>query len=289
MSDPTASPLGLTLPTFLIIGAPKSGTTTLWHYLRSHPDVFVPPMKEIDFFTNHGPFGRGVEWYASLFAAGKGYKAIGEASPSYLFSREAKPRMARIVPDAQLIAILRNPIDRAYSHYLHARYYALERRSFRDAVRDELRAPDGQLFPYYLAMSRYLPQLEELTEHFDREKLLVLLLDDLVQDRAAVFRALCRHIGVDEHAVPREDAYVTNTYREARMLPLWRILARPKVSRTIERISPRGWSGIRHLFTREGRSPPELEPGVRQELADYFASDNAALGDWLQRDLSFWK
>ena len=80
------------LPTFLIVGAAKSGTSSLWHYLREHPDVYVPAGKEINFFSDEANFSRGLDWYTSHFKSGAGKKAIGEASPSYLFPVEAAPR-----------------------------------------------------------------------------------------------------------------------------------------------------------------------------------------------------
>lgn len=284
-----------TLPTFLIVGAARSGTTSLWRYLSAHPDVFVPEEKEIHFFSDNRLFPRGVDWYADLFAAGNGKKAVGESSPTYLYTEEAAARMASCVPDARLVAILRNPVDRAYSHYLHARYHLWEERTFREAVDGERAAPNGMAWPYYLMIGRYHPQLTRLTEHFAREQLLVLLFEDLIEDPVGTFRTLCRHVGIDEAIVPSNVGEIANAYRERRAAPLWRVATRHALmqrtpSRTWERVAnllnrPR----IARMLTSEGSPPPPLNGQLRRELAAYFADDTSALSEWLGRDLSTWR
>lgn len=275
-----------TLPNFLIVGAAKSGTSSLWHYLRAHPDVFVPSQKEIYFFDRDHLFRRGADWYASLFAEAGAKKAIGEATPTYMSSPAAPERMASIVPHARLVAILRNPIDRAYSHYLHARLYGMERATFPEAVARERRAPDGSEWLFYLPLSRYLPQLERLVKHFPREQLLVLILDDLERDPVQVFKTLCGHLGIDETTIPGNVGEVTNTYRELRLKPLADLIFGSRVWKRIpKKIQP----PIARMFIREGREHEPMDPSTRAELADYFAADNAALADWLGRDLSMWR
>jgi hypothetical protein len=106
------------LPNFVIIGAPRSGTTSLAHSLSQHPEVFVTmQVKELHFFDTN--FDRGLDWYRQQFsgADAAAAKAAGEATPTYMYDETAMSRMAETVPDARLIAILRNPVDRAYSHY----------------------------------------------------------------------------------------------------------------------------------------------------------------------------
>ena len=271
-----------TLPTFLIVGAAKSGTSSLWHYLKAHPEVFVPEPKEVNFFNDDGVFVKGVDWYASLFAAGAGKKAIGEASPAYLYADESPARMAEIVPQVRLVAILRNPIDRAHSHYLHARYYGLERRTFRQAVADEIA---GQGWPNYLGFGRYHQQLVKLTEFFPREQLLVLLLDDLIADPVGTFQTLCGHLGIDKSVIPQNVGEVTNTYREPRAAPFLRLVIRTAQRGRLPRWV---WRPLVRVATREGRTPPSLDPDLRRQLAGYFAGDNQALASWLGRDLGAW-
>jgi hypothetical protein len=106
------------LPNFLIVGAMKSGTTSLARYLGAHPQAYVAPEKEINFFERGYVWNRGVDWYASRFEGAGDALAVGEASPSYMYWPTAIERMASVVPDARLIALLRDPVERAYSHYL---------------------------------------------------------------------------------------------------------------------------------------------------------------------------
>src|SRR5262245_45971784 len=120
------------LPTFLIVGAMRSGTTSLARYLGAHPDVFVAPEKEIHFFDRC--FDRGVAWYAERFIQAAGAGAIGEATQSYMYDPDAIARMRSVVPSARLLTILRHPTDRAYSHYWLNRAHGLEDRSFEAAI-----------------------------------------------------------------------------------------------------------------------------------------------------------
>jgi len=285
MIIPERSSATRTLPTFIIAGAAKSGTSSLWHYLRAHPDVFVVPAKELNFFSHDNVFRRGLDWYVSRFEEGAAMRAIGEASPSYLSSERAIERMAQFVPEVRLIVALRNPIDRSYSHYWHARYYAMERRSFREAVDQERHAPAGKKWPFYLDHSRYHPQIMTILRHFTREQLLVVLLDDMIQDPVATFQRVCRHVGVDHTIVPSSVGEVTNTYRETRVPSLVRILIRPALGGVLPL---RAWLRLQRALTRNGRRPPPMEPDVRRGLAEYFAEDNAALSSWLGRDLGMW-
>ena len=107
----------MTLPNFIIIGAAKAGTTALYEYLGEHPDVFVSPVKETNFFSSGHPIGTQDE-YEAQFAGVRGERAIGEASVQYIASKNAAAQMRDQLPDVKLIAMLRNPADRAFSHYL---------------------------------------------------------------------------------------------------------------------------------------------------------------------------
>ena len=151
-----------TLPNFLVIGAGKSGTTSLAAYLDAHPDVFMAHQKEVRFFDRY--WHEGVDWYAAKFAAAAGKAAVGEASPSYLQSAEAPARTAQTIPGAKLIALLRNPVDRAYSAWTNLHEQGRDPRSFADAVRDETagRGVVGDLRPRYLEGGRY----HELLTHW---------------------------------------------------------------------------------------------------------------------------
>ena len=107
----------MVLPNFVIIGAQKSGTTSLSYYLQEHPEIYVYP-KEIHFFDDRdGTYEHGLEFYSGFFAESQGAKAIGECTPCYIYAEQPPERMYEAIPNAKLILIARNPVDRAYSNY----------------------------------------------------------------------------------------------------------------------------------------------------------------------------
>ena len=204
------------LPDFLILGAQKAGTTALYAYLRWHPQITGPSFKEVSFFDRH--YARGERWYrAHLPVRRKG--VVGEASPSYLFHPLAPERVARMLPNARLIALLRNPVDRAFSHYQHEVALGREQLSFEEALAREDERMEGEVermlrdaayFSHawwnytYAARGRYAEQLERWFEAFPREQVLVLLTDELAADTAGAYRRVLDFLGVD---VLELDAY----------------------------------------------------------------------------------
>jgi hypothetical protein len=204
------------LPDFLILGAQKAGTTALYAYLRWHPDITGPSFKEVSYFDRH--YAQGERWYrAHLPLRPQGL--VGEASPSYLFHPLAHERVAELLPDARLIALLRNPVERAFSHYQHEVDLGREPLSFEEAIEQEDERMHGELermrsepayFSYawwnytYLARGRYAEQLERWYSSFPREQLLVLLTDELSDDAGGTYRRVLDFLG----AAPRElDSY----------------------------------------------------------------------------------
>jgi hypothetical protein len=207
------------LPDFLILGAQKAGTTALYAYLRRHPRITGPSWKEISFFDRH--YLRGEAWYRGNFPnllRTRG-ELVGEASPSYLFHPLAPERAAALVPSARLIALLRNPVDRALSHYHHEVALGREELSFEDALAAEeerlegeeerLRAEPGYFssawWNYtYKGRGRYAEQLERWLERFPREQLLILPSEELLGDPEQTHARVLEFLGSPPH---RLDAY----------------------------------------------------------------------------------
>ena len=180
------------LPTFVVIGAMKGGTTSLAEYLGAHPDVFMATPKELDFFSNYWECGPA--FYERFFEGAGDSRARGEASPRY--SRSPKypdvpGRMAALIPDVRLVYLLREPVERIRSVYAHWYYEGHEHRPLEVAVRER---------PEYIDSSRYAYQIDHYLECFDREQLLVLDSDRLKTDRAATLREILEFIGVDPDA-----------------------------------------------------------------------------------------
>jgi hypothetical protein len=208
------------MPNFLVIGAPKAGTTSLYHYLRQHPQVYMSPVKEPKFFafeaakpsssrrkrdrvrTSH--LITDIEEYRVLFAGVSDEKAIGEASPQYLYVSGAAGRIRRYLPEARLMAVLRNPVDRAYSHHLHLVREGFERLSFSEALKkEEERIRDNwPMMWHYKNRGFYHEQLTRYYELFEAEQIRVYLYEDLKEDPVGMMRSIFRFLGVDDAFVP---------------------------------------------------------------------------------------
>ena len=202
------------LPDFLVLGAQKAGTTALYAYLRRHPQIAGPSWKEVSYFDRH--YARGEGWYRGNFpnlARTRG-KLVGEASPSYLFHPLAPERVRALVPQARLVALVRNPVDRALSHYHHEVALGRERLSFEDALAAEeerLRGEEERLVAdpryfsrewwshTYQARGRYAEQLERWLAVFPREQLLILPSDDLSAEPERAHATVLDFLGASPH------------------------------------------------------------------------------------------
>lgn len=269
------------LPNFLIIGAAKAGSTALAAYLGSHPDVFVASEKEVHFFDDH--FDRGVDWYASRFGAVREERAVGDATPTYMYTDEALGRMADLLPDAKLIAILRNPVDRAYSHYWWMRALD-ERRPFDDAVHDEILGREQPDPEKYVAAGRYVERLERVCRYYPRSSLHVVILEELRESPHARFAEVCRFLGVDDQVVPADLGAVHNPAYRLRSPALRTWMLRLHAWRRL----PFDIASRIDKMNRVAFRPPPMDPQIRGELEGYYEKHNAALAAWLERDLSVW-
>ena len=199
------------LPQFLIVGAAKAGTTSLHEHLSEHPAVSAPTTKEIHYFDFS--YRRGPSWYRAHFRPARADGEIsGESTPYYLFHPLVPARVARDLPDCRFIVLLRNPIDRAYSHHNHERASGYEDLPFEQAVAAEgerlageeerlLDDPGYRSFSHqhhsYLARSRYAEQLERWFAHVDRDRFLILSAEDLFEDPQGTVAAAQRFLGLE--------------------------------------------------------------------------------------------
>src|SRR5262245_31904466 len=208
----TATARGRPLPDFLVLGAQKAGTTALYAYLRWHPGITGPSWKEVSFFDRH--WWRGERWYRGQFPLRSRERIVGEASPSYLFHPLAPERARAVVPDARLLAVLRDPVDRAYSQYQHEVALGREPLSFEDALEAEAertrgeverlvadpRAWSGAWWDHtYAARGLYAEQLDRWLAMFPREQLLVVATDELGEKPAETYAAVLAFLGVPPH------------------------------------------------------------------------------------------
>jgi hypothetical protein len=183
-------------PTFLIIGAQKAATTSVYYGLRHHPDVFLCTPKEIHFFSLERVFARGWDWYLSYFAEAGARTAIGEASTSYSsrwLRPRAAPRIKQALPDARIIYVVRHPLRRIESHWMHQWRFSQTQTDFVTAVRTNRELIDCSL---------YWHQISAYRELYDDARIRVIFAEDLAQDTAGELRRILEFIDLDPAKLP---------------------------------------------------------------------------------------
>lgn len=287
---------GTDLPNFIVIGAMKAGTTSLYHYLKQHHQVFMPTTKELDFFAAESNWRRGLGWYRRQFSAASDAVARGEASPLYTQypTHDGVPeRIARVLPGVRLIYVVRDPVVRIRSHYQHRVMTGAEKSPPDVAVLEN---------PIYLDCSRYSMQLERYLAHFPREQILVVTSERLRFDRRATLREVYEFLGVDPTHVP--DVIDTEFYRTAgrRTYPpvvLWarrcanrHMMLQGRLPRAAVKKMLAPWA-TRCRTRKTAPASPEatehlLSPGVRAELAARLSDDVARLRSYMPPDFDGW-
>lgn len=274
----------MTLPNFLIIGAARSGTTSLYHYLRQHPDIFMSPIKEPNYYTDEDnlldmPAIRSRAAYEALFADARGERAIGEASVRYLNAVAGIDRIHADLPGVRLIALLRQPADRAWSSSMG-----------RFATGRETESPEEALKPgsYAFETSRYYARLRRYYDRFPRRQIKVILLEDLAANPQDVLREVFGFLGVDPGFIAD-----TEIRHNAGVAPRSRFLNRLADSgmRFFRPMVPR-WFLSRGLGVKLRRpilrAPEPMSPELRRRLIDLYRDDILATGELIGRDLSHW-
>ena len=296
------------MPNFLVIGAAKSGTTSLYHYLAQHPDVFMSPVKEPNFFALEGerPSFRAPgaderinRWsvtdpdeYRKLYQGANGESALGEASPVYLYSEKAVARIKHHVPEARLIAVLRNPAERAYSGFLHLLLNGRETvKDFGEALalEEERKRENWDWIWHYKSMGFYHEQLSRYREAFDAEKIKVYLYEDLEGDPAGVVRDAYGFLGVDASFVPSPPARY-NATGIPRSKKLNDLLRKDNPIKSAAKLFVPKRFRRKLLMNMQNRilvkRPfPQRE---RRQLAEEYRENVLKLQDLIGRDLSGW-
>ncbi|HUB84468.1 MAG TPA: sulfotransferase domain-containing protein [Rhizomicrobium sp.] len=194
------------LPDFLIVGAPKCGTTSLFEYLCGHPDVARPARKEIHYFDEN--YARGLRWYRAHFPIAGPTHITGEATTAYLFAKDAPARAAALVPDAKIIAVLRDPVRRVISHYWHNQRRGRVRVSF-ESYFEEALSPNQdretnqarQFIRYPVQWGFYKEQIERWFDCFPPEQFRFLRFEDLIADTQNQTRAAFEFLGLPDAAI----------------------------------------------------------------------------------------
>lgn len=274
----------LALPNLLVIGAQKCGTSGLHYYLSLHPEVSMSNPKELNFFIAERNWSRGVEWYSRHFDPSA--RCRGESSPNYTAYPQhlgVPERMASVVPDAKLVYIVRDPIERITAHWVHN--YAKRRE--KGTLRQTLLHPNTS----YVTRSKYFMQLQRFLGHYPDERILVLDQADLREDRMATLRRLFGFVGVDagfEH--PKFEQVRHSTSRKKRATRLGIRVQKMSRSRFGRRIPRRAWLALDVALPL---SKPISRPGgvaaaLGDEVLEVLHEDAERLRAHTGRDFSHW-
>jgi hypothetical protein len=297
------------LPNFLVLGTAKAGTSSLYAYLKQHPDVFLSPTTELNFFAHEGgdlnfrgPRDIEYMWDDSLVATYEDYlkqfggvdreTAIGEVSTHNLYSVRAPALIKRYVPNAKMIAILRNPVDRAFSAFAHmVRDRREETSDFRAALaREPARIRDNwEPLWHYKSMGLYGVQLSRYLETFDRKQIRVYIYDDFVARPLEVVQDIFAFIGVDAKFAPdmSEKYNVSIMTRSHRLQDM--MMGRSLVRSTLRSLVPASArTRVRNYILEHNVKRLRLNSEIRRELTDAFQEDIRLLEGLLNRDLSQW-
>jgi hypothetical protein len=256
------------LPNLIVIGAMKSGTSSLHSYLNLHPQISMSHPKELDFFVLEKNWSKGIGWYESHFVDGARFN--GESSPNYtkchLFGG-VPSRMHSIVPEAKLIYLLRDPIERIISHYVHNVAARSENRSFTDS----LRANEN-----YILSSKYYMQLEKYIEYFPKSNILVLTSEDLYKRRQQTLQTTFRFLGLDDDFYSQGFTDILHQSSvKKRRTGIGLLLAKLPGRKAIKALSPSRshLADIYHSWSRREVKRPALSEKLRQELMDALEDD----------------
>lgn len=301
-------------PNLFVVGAPKSATTSYYHYLSLHPDIFMSPFKEPHYFGSDltGPkmtqFRGNLPKYMSLFKGVGDEKYMGEASNWLLFSSNAAAEIKAYNPDAKIIALMRSPVEMVYSMYYQFRYTGNETYdSFDDALAAEADRREGRNLPRmahtlhglrYTEIARYGEQVERYFDVFGREHVNAIIFDDLKKDAAGVYRSTLEFLGVDPEFQP--EFAVVNANKQPRFWAMQQALMSVGISPMLLKDQLNYLSVTNPLFsklnlvtlsmkayTRYTKRPP-MSLEARRHLNDAYRADIDHLGTLLGRDLSHW-
>ena len=296
----------MTLPNFLIVGAAKSGTTSLFSYLAQHPEIYVPPVKEPSYFSDGEPNVVHTDAeYEALFERRKKEKAVGEASTPYLYDLNAPKRIADLLQNPTIFILLRNPALRAYSLWGHNFYqFGCEKLPFEEALRQEKFRIASQDFYkswgffygnyHYFRSGLYYEQVKRYIDIFGKDRVHIYIFEEFVKDPGKICKEIFLSLGIDHNFLPvfekhnvspgykigfiqrflmNPPTFLENTYQALPMI--------------LKLITYRAGKAI-YLINQKHVPRPLLDARLKVELMNNYRSDIHKLEKLLGRDLSIW-
>lgn len=190
----------MVFPNFIIVGTAKGGTKSLLNYLSQHPDIYTVGI-ETHFFDRD--YKKGLEYYSKFFDGWNGEKAIGEKTPKYMFSNEAPKRIYELNPDMKLIFLLRNPVSRAYSNYIHSYRAGIELYSFETRIKNELN-PNASSNRFnlndveYIERGKYAEQIKRYMKYFNKKNMLFIISEEFWKNEVETVKKVCKFLDVED-------------------------------------------------------------------------------------------
>lgn len=296
------------LPNFLVVGAAKSGTTSLYNYLGQHPEVYMSPVKEPHFFAfmNQRPQFTGPHdkyfnelvitdrmAYERLFDGVTNERAVGECSASYLYGEDTADNIKQLIPACRIIVILRNPIDRTYSQYKQTVMIGQETIEFEEALAKQAdrRKLGWKWYYQYEGMSLYFEQVKRYIDTFGHEQVLVCLFEDFKTDSLKILRDIYQFLNIKQDFVPTMEVF--NRSGMPKIRTLHHLLRREgwhrRLAHALLPLSARNWlRGTVEKYNYRYESSPEIKPETRKMLEDIFRPDILKLQALIGRDLPQW-
>ena len=300
------NPVKESWPSFLIIGAAKAGTTALYEYLKQHPAIFMSAVKEPHFFCFEG---QNLQFagppsptatlsvteknaYQRLFANTQGFAAVGEASPFYMYYPQTAENIKKYIPRVKLIAVLRNPVERAYSNYQFNRRDEKEPlHDFRAALQIEVERAAQNWGPIYRykGLGFYYQQLARYYEQFPAEQIRVYLYDDFNSQPLPVIQDICRFLGVEDTFTP-DMSYRHNPSGIPKSRVLHNLINSPNILMSLFKVvTPVKWRrNFKQNLQKRNLQREPFNPVIRAELVEVYRADISQLSQLLGRDLSHW-
>lgn len=268
------------LPNFLIVGAMKSGTSTLMHYMRFHPDIFMPE-NEVHFFNKDKNYNRGIAWYEKFFTNAKEAKAIGEKTPTYSYSSKVPGRIAKDLPEVQLIWVFRNPVKRAYSNYWHAVKRGGERLQFPEAIEHEQERVKKRIWLGYLKRSKYIEQVKRYLEYFEMSQMHFLLFEDLVNNPGETVNQVFRFLEV-KNPIELPSYNIKKNVTKLPRIVLLQWLARRMFDDTFL------YKLVEKANIKKVPGYPKIDKDIERKLCEYFKPYNEELAKLTGLDVDVW-
>ena len=284
---------------FFIVGAPKAGTTSVYHYLNEHPEISMSSQKEPDYFSyadiqHEGMYyGKNridtIKKYHDLFDDNSESKLKGEASVSYLFYKDVPQKIKAYNPDAKIIIMLRDPVDRAFSHYLMDYRLGIVSDSFEYIINKKSTHRNAKLFyQQYVELSEYASQVKRYLDIFDSKEILFIEYEDLKIDVLGIVKKTYLFLGVNQVYEPdinnKHNTYTMPKNRIIRFIYSFVILRN-----ILSFLLPKNLVNRLRIVLFKNDKKPALLDETRNRLKQSFANDVNALAEMLNKDLSRWK